>query len=233
MNQNTSPLTSLKHIRERIERACQRAGREPQDVLLIGAAKTVEAARLREFVEAGLEQVGENYVQEAQAKVLPVGREATTWHLIGALQRNKAKVAVGLFDWIHSIDRVPLARAVNDAAREAGKIQRVLIQVNVAGEASKAGCEPQELPDVLAACCEMENLDVQGLMSLPPFEDDPQQMRPYFQQLRALREASSQSCLRHLSMGMTNDFEVAIEEGATMIRVGTGLFGARDRKNSA
>jgi pyridoxal phosphate enzyme (YggS family) len=221
----------LHDVQQRIARACARVERDASEVLLIGAAKTVDATRLQPYISAGLQHVGENYVQEAQTKVLSLRRETATWHLIGALQRNKAKIAVELFDWIHSVDRLSLAQALDDAAREANKVQRVLLQVNLGGEASKAGCEPQQLLELATKCSELSHLDVQGLMCLPPFHDDAQQMRPYFRRLRELRDelqsARPQSTFRHLSMGMTNDFEVAIEEGATMVRVGTGLFGER------
>ncbi len=222
---------ALQITQQRIATSCARAGRDASCVTLIGAAKTVEATRLREFIDAGLQNVGENYVQEGQSKVLSLGREAANWHLIGALQRNKARNAVEHFDVIHSVDRIALAQAIDVAAREAGKVQRVLLQVNLGGESSKAGCEPQALPELLQACTQLASIEVQGLMCLPPFHDDPQEMRPYFRRLRELRDElaalHNQSTLKHLSMGMTNDFEVAIEEGATMVRVGTGLFGSR------
>ncbi|MDF2441557.1 MAG: dependent protein [Abditibacteriota bacterium] len=224
-------LERIAPLRERMARACRRAGREASEVLLIGAAKTVASERLLPFIQSGLHDVGENYVQEGVAKVQRIGRERATWHFIGSLQRNKAREAVTHFDWIHSVDRLPLARSLDEAARAAGKVQRVLLQVNLGEESSKAGCAPHAVLELARACAELENLQIEGLMGLPPYHPDAQMMRPFFKRLRRLRdevrEASGQSTLKHLSMGMTNDFEVALEEGATMVRVGTALFGER------
>lgn len=230
---------TIKQLRDRMAHACDRVGRDASQVLLIGAAKTVSPERLHPFIKCGLRDVGENYVQEGVAKVLCLGREATTWHYIGALQRNKARAAVAHFDWIHSVDRLSLARALDEAARAMGKVQRVLLQVNLGAETSKAGCAPDEVLSLAQACRERPNLHIGGLMGLPPYHPDAETMRPFFVQLRGLRDevcsevrdASGQSTLIHLSMGMTNDFEIAVEEGATMVRVGTGLFGARAARN--
>lgn len=221
----------IDELRHRMARACERVERDASKVLLIGAAKTVAPDQLQAVLEAGLRDVGENYVQEGVAKVLCVGRERATWHLIGALQRNKAREAVAHFDWIHSVDRLSLARSLDEAARAAGKIQRVLLQVNLGAEASKAGCAPDGVLELACACRELKNLQIGGLMGLPPYHPDAQTMRPFFVRLRQLRDQvraeTGQSTLMHLSMGMSNDFEVAIEEGATMIRIGTALFGER------
>ena len=221
----------IAQIRQRMARACERAGRDASKVLLIGAAKTVAPDQLQVVLEAGLRDVGENYVQEGVAKVLCVGHEVAMWHLIGALQRNKAREAVAHFDWVHSVDRLSLARSLDEAARSGGKIQRVLLQVNLGAEASKAGCAPDEVLGLAQACGELKNLEIGGLMSLPPYHPDAQTMRPFFMRLRQLRDEvrqeTGQSTLVHLSMGMSNDFEVAIEEGATMVRIGTALFGER------
>jgi pyridoxal phosphate enzyme (YggS family) len=175
-------------------------------------------------------------VQEGAAKmgVLRPLFPEVQWHLIGALQSNKARDAVAHFDMIHSVDRLSLIHALDKAAREKNKIQDILLQVNLGDESSKAGCSVDELGTLFAHCVEKENLRVRGLMCLPPFDEDPETRRPYFQQLRGLRDklesGSTPEARFELSMGMSNDFEIAIEEGATMIRVGTLLFGAREKK---
>ncbi|RYG57032.1 YggS family pyridoxal phosphate-dependent enzyme, partial [bacterium] len=186
---------------------------------------------LEPFFVEGLQNFGENYVQEGLPKV-KFFRERdlnATWHLIGALQSNKAREAVAHFDLIHSLDRLSLAKELDKEARKLGKIQRVLIQVNVGHEDSKAGADPEAVPQLLEACSAFSNLQVEGLMSLPPYNDDAEQTRPYHRHLRELRETlmSSKHPLPILSMGMSRDFEIAIEEGATHVRIGTALFGTR------
>ncbi len=241
---------SLHNLRVRIEAACERADRDPAGVTLIGASKTVSAVRLQEFLRAGLTDAGENYVQEGVAKISEVARlqsvagadraatqSAVRWHLIGALQSNKARMAVSAFDLIHSVDRVSLAWSLDRAAREAGQVQDVLLQVNIGGETGKSGCAPSALPDLLAACEPLPNIAVRGLMCLPPFDENAEASRPHFRHLRELaqRELAQRELAQRelaqpgwqLSMGMSHDFEIAIEEGATMIRVGTALFGSR------
>ena len=229
------PTESLFPIRERIAAACLRAGRAPDEVTLIGASKTVPAARLLEFRAAGLLDFGENYVQEALDKTLAF-REAGAavhWHFIGALQSNKAKVAVREFELVHSVDRLSLARELNREAERAGKTQAVLLQINLGAESTKAGTLPAEAPALLEACLALDHLEVRGLMSLPPFEPDAETMRPYHRQLRELRErlrsrfSLTSGTFNALSMGMSHDFEIAIEEGATLVRIGTALFGSR------
>lgn len=224
-------MQSLFSVQNQIERACARAGRTRAQVTLVGASKTVSAARLAPFYAAGLRDFGENYVQEGLEKVR-FGRQHgwdARWHLIGALQSNKAREAVAHFDLIHSVDRLSLARELDKAARNAGKVQRVLLQANLGDEASKAGVAPDELPALLADVAQLPNLRVEGLMSLPPFDPDPEQARPFHRQLRQLRDALARDFrpLGVLSMGMSRDFGVAIEEGATLVRVGTALFGGR------
>jgi len=183
-------------------------------------------------VNAGLSDLGENYVQEAVAKI-DVLERAVRWHFIGALQSNKADVAVRSFDLIHSVDRISLATAIDKAARAQGKVQDILLQVNVGGEATKAGCSLDELPALAAACNTKSNLQVRGLMCLPPYHEDGERTRPHFRQLKAARDDLLKdrqldvTSLAHLSMGMSHDFEIAIEEGATIVRIGTRLFGAR------
>ncbi len=222
----------LDSLHARMARACERGARDLSTVALVGAAKTVSAERLREFLHAGLAEVGENYVQEGLAKMAALQSESARWHLIGALQSNKARQAVGAFDMIHSVDRVALAQALNGAAQGIGKVQDVLLQVNLGREAGKAGCAPQELENLARFCAKLTNVRVCGLMCLPPFEPDAERSRPYFHQLRTLRDALLENELleaetAELSMGMSNNFEVAIEEGATLIRIGTALFGER------
>jgi len=224
-------MHSLELVRSEIEAACQRVGRNSGEVTLIGASKTVPPARLEEFFEAGLRDFGENYVQEGIEKVR-YGRERgwdATWHFIGALQSNKAREAVAHFDWIHSVDRLSLARELDKEARRIGKIQRVLLQVNIGEEESKAGCAPENLGVLLDSIAGFENLKVEGLMSLPPMRENPQDSRVFHQQLRALRDslASDLLPLASLSMGMSRDFPIALEEGATLVRVGSAIFGTR------
>ena len=224
-------MQSLELIRSQIEAACARAGRNPAEVTIVGASKTVEAARLEPFVRAGLTDFGENYIQEGARKVEFFREQKlnATWHFIGALQSNKAREAVAGFDLIHSVDRASLARELDKEARKIGKIQRVLLQVNVGDEDSKAGVSPAGLPALLATCDALANLRVEGLMSLPPYQDNPANSRPYHRQLCELRDslASHLLPLACLSMGMSRDYEVATEEGATLVRIGTALFGTR------
>jgi pyridoxal phosphate enzyme (YggS family) len=219
----------LQTIQARIEAACENAGRNAAGVLLIGAAKTVPAEKLARFLEAGLENCGENYVQEGTGKMAQLHARfpATRWHLIGSLQSNKAREAVAHFDWIHSVDRASLVRALDKAAREESKIQEVLVQVNLGNEDTKSGCAPQDVSTLAAQIGECENLRLRGLMCLPPFHENPEDTRPHFRELRRLRDEVLEDETLQLSMGMSHDFEIAIQEGATMIRIGTALFGAR------
>lgn len=224
-------MQSLDFIRAQIVAACARANRSPAQVVLVGASKTVEGARLEPFVRAGLADFGENYIQEGARKVEFFREQKlnATWHFIGALQSNKAREAVAGFDLIHSVDRLSLARELDKEARRIGKIQRVLLQVNIGDESNKAGVAPDALPALLEKCAAFANLRVEGLMSLPPYQDNPANSRAYHRQLRELRDslASSLSPLASLSMGMSRDYEVAIEEGASIVRIGTALFGTR------
>jgi pyridoxal phosphate enzyme (YggS family) len=205
-------------------------------VTLVAVTKTFDAATVLEAAAAGLTHFGENRVQEAAPKIQAVGaaRLAPTWHLVGHLQSNKAKQAVQLFDLIHTVDDAPLARKLDAAAAAAGKRQHVLVQVNVAGEAAKQGVAPVDLRSVVDAIRECPSLELRGLMTIPPYEADPERSRPRFEALRRLAESvagwlSPDSFPGELSMGMTEDFEVAIEEGATLVRIGRGLFGERER----
>ena len=214
---------NLERVRARIARAAERAGRRADDVLLIGVSKTVDVTRIREALAAGLGALGENRVQEARGKIVELGRPVP-WHLVGHLQTNKVKEAVELFDVIHSLDRVELARECDRRARARGRAVDALVEVNVAGEASKGGIAPAGLAALLDALAPLAHLRVRGLMAIPPEARDPEATRPWF---RALGKLGAQYGLTELSMGMSGDFEVAIEEGATMVRIGTAIFGPR------
>jgi pyridoxal phosphate enzyme (YggS family) len=214
---------NLEAVHERVARACERAGRKPDDVLLIAVSKTVEIERIRLAVTAGVQALGENRVQEAKDKVAALGRPVP-WHLIGSLQTNKARDAVELFDWIHSVDREELARELDRRAHQRERRVKILVQVNVGEEPQKGGVHPAELKGLLESLTALSSLDVRGLMCIPPAAETAEASRAWFKRLRELRDAAG---LEHCSMGMSGDFEVAIEEGATMVRVGTAIFGPR------
>jgi PLP dependent protein len=214
---------NVERVRERIARAAQRAGRRPDDVLLIGVSKTVDVARIRAALAAGLRALGENRVQEAKTKVTEVGRPAA-WHLVGHLQTNKVRDALEIFDVIHSLDRLELARELERRATSRGLAVEALLQVNVAGEATKGGFAPDAVGEALEAIAKLPHVHVTGLMAIPPEGERPEDSRPWF---RRLRELADRHGVPRLSMGMSGDFEVAVEEGATMVRVGTAIFGAR------
>ncbi len=227
-------------MRARIARAAARAGRDPAEITLIGVTKLVPAERVVLGVRAGLHDLGESYVQEASAKI-PAVREALAagaepppalrWHAIGRLQRNKARDVARLFDVVHSVDRVELARDLDRRAGEAGRRLAVFLQVNLSGEPQKGGAAPDAVVGLAAACAELAHLEPVGLMGVPAEDPDPEAARPAFAALRELagrlRASPGGAGLRQLSMGMSHDFEVAIEEGATHVRVGTALFGPR------
>jgi len=214
---------NLERVRERIARAAERAGRKPEDVLLIGVSKVVEVERIRAAVAAGIAALGENRVQEAKAKIAEMGRPVP-WHLIGHLQTNKVKDALPLFDLIHSLDRLELAHELERRAAAQGRPVDTLVQVNIAAEASKGGFAPDEVGPALDAIAKLSHVRVRGLMVIPPEVERAEESRSWF---RRLREMADKHGLRERSMGMSGDFEVAIEEGATMVRVGTAIFGPR------
>jgi pyridoxal phosphate enzyme (YggS family) len=216
---------NLGRVQEAVARACARAGRSPDHVLLIAVSKTVEAERVRLAIEAGVAALGENRVQEAKEKIERLGRPVP-WHLIGSLQTNKARDAARLFDWIHSVDRLELARELSRRA-PSERVLNVLLQVNLGDEPQKGGAAPAEVKRLSEAMVGLPGLRVRGLMAIPPVTESPEATRPYFRRLRELREELG---LEHLSMGMSADYEVAIEEGATMVRVGTAIFGPRARR---
>jgi PLP dependent protein len=219
----TDVKANLEAVKSRVERACRKAGREPGEVLLIAVSKTVELDRIRAAVAAGVAALGENRVQEARDKVAALGHPVP-WHLIGSLQTNKAKDAVQLFDWIHSVDRLELAQELDRRAHAADRKVRGLLQVNLGDEPQKGGAAPGDVKRLLDAMAGLRHLEIRGLMAIPPMVPDAEAARPYFRRLRELREATG---LEHLSMGMSADYEAAIEEGATMVRVGTSIFGPR------
>jgi pyridoxal phosphate enzyme (YggS family) len=217
---------NLERVQATIAEACRRAGRNAGDVLLVAVSKTVEVERVRGAIEAGVAALGENRVQEAREKIDALGHPVP-WHLIGHLQTNKAKDAARLFDWIQSVDRIDLARDLDRRARAAGRTVEALIEVNVGDEPQKGGARPDEVKPLLDAVAALDAIRVRGLMAIPPAVAEPEAARPYFRRLRELRDAHG---LEHLSMGMSADYTVAIEEGATIVRVGTAIFGPRPAK---
>jgi pyridoxal phosphate enzyme (YggS family) len=222
-------LDSLDHVLERIGEACSRSGRGRSEVTLIAVSKKFPAERVREVIDAGHTLFGENRVQEALAKIPEVGPPAR-WHMIGHLQRNKARHAVGVFEMIHSVDGAALAAELDKRASGAGIVQPVLVQINQGGEESKSGIPAHEAERFVRTILDHPQLDLQGLMTIPPWSPDPEESRRWFSELRELRdriETAVDHPLPELSMGMTDDFEVAIEEGATLIRVGRAIFGPR------
>ncbi len=219
----------LEVVRRRIARAAAAAGRDPASITLIGATKSVDVDRVRAAFHAGLRDFGENRVQEALPKIAAVGA-GPRWHLIGHLQRNKARQAVGAFGVIHSIDTVALAETLDRAARLTGRRVSVLIEVNVGGEATKFGVAPEAMEGLVGALGACEWVQPVGLMTVAPPAQDPQVVRPVFRTLRELRDRLQRQLggtFRELSMGMSDDFEVAVEEGATMVRIGRAIFGER------
>lgn len=227
---------NVASIRQRIAAACVRAGREVAEVTLVAVSKTVEPARIRAAIAAGVRVLGENRVQEAQSKLEELRalsvEQQVQWHLIGHLQSNKARRAVELFDAVHSVDSLKLAEKLAQAAAELGKRLPVFLEVNLGGEDSKAGVAVEAVLPLCEAVNKLAALELKGLMAVPPFLDDAEAVRPYFRRLRELRDEALKTGavgpdFRELSMGMSNDFEIALEEGATFVRVGTALFGAR------
>jgi PLP dependent protein len=223
---------NIQTVREQIAAAARRAGRSPSAVRLMAVTKTVDDARIGEAIRAGVEIIGENYVQEAKRKIEELGKSCE-WHLIGHLQTNKAKYAVHLFDMIHSVDRMELAADLDRRAKAAGRTLPILIEVNVGGEETKSGVPLAAAVDLVRRAAALENLAIRGLMTMPPWFDDPEEARPYFRTLRELRDRIAAEAIPgvgmgELSMGMTGDYAVAVEEGATIVRIGRGIFGERN-----
>jgi len=223
---------NIARVQGRVAAACRRSGRRAEDVKLIAISKTVPPERIREAYAAGLRDFGENRVQEAMAKRTALSDLTVTWHLVGHLQTNKAKAARELFHWVHSLDSLRLAQKLHQAAVCSGDRLRVLLQVNLGEEPAKSGVWQAETIQLAEQVSQLETLDLRGLMVIPPFFEEPENVRPYFRRLRELAEAIEARkipnvSMGELSMGMSHDFEVAIEEGATMVRIGTAIFGPR------
>ena len=220
---------NLKTVQDKIAQAALRAGRNPQDVQLVAVSKTVSEASIKQAIEAGVTILGESYIQEARKKIGELGK-AVRWDFIGHLQSNKVSYAVDLFEVIHSIDRLSLAQALSTRAAKKRKTLRVLVQVNISGEGAKSGIDTGRVNALVSHIASLPNLTLEGLMTMPPYFTDPEKARPYFVALRKLRdtlmaEQGNRIDLKELSMGMSGDFEVAVEEGATLMRVGTAIFG--------
>ena len=221
--------TRIEQIQARIVAAAGRAGRDPDHVTLLPATKKQNVDTLREVIECGICHFGENRVQEALPKVSALP-PAVKWDFIGGLQSNKARQVVGVFDLIHSVDSLKLAAEINKRASQRGIHQKILLEINVGGEAGKHGIAPEDASSLLTEINAFDQIEVHGLMTVPPFRENLEAVRPFFRQLRELRDELEQQegyGLPVLSMGMTHDFEIAIEEGATVVRVGTAIFGAR------
>ncbi|THB73947.1 MAG: YggS family pyridoxal phosphate-dependent enzyme [Desulfobacteraceae bacterium] len=224
---------NYKEISEQVNRAARKAGKNPRDITLIAVSKKKDISVVREGIESGIFHLGENYIQEAVDKIGQLSHyNEVTWHFIGHLQSNKARFAVQYFDLIHTVDSYKLAREINKQAAKHGKRQHILLQVNIGHESSKSGTDITAIIDLARQVSVLENISVQGLMCMPPYFQDPEMARPFFRHLAQLRDEImdlnlENIAMTHLSMGMSNDFMVAIEEGATLVRVGTAIFGER------
>ena len=219
-------------ITKKVIAAAHRCDRNPDDITLIAVSKKKDVPTLLQGIDAGARHLGENYIQEAVQKIEIIGRDTVTWHFIGHLQSNKAKIAVQYFDYIHTVDSFKLASVISRQAEKFGKTQNILVQVNIGEEASKSGVHMHETVDLIGSVKDLAHIHLAGLMGMPPYFSDPEEARPYFRQMALLKDriqdtfGSDVNC-SHLSMGMSNDFGVAIEEGASMVRVGTQIFGER------
>lgn len=233
VNTATKLFERIEEVRTRLTAAAGRSNRSVDEITLVAVSKTHPAEAVREAIAAGLDNFGENRVQEAESKIPAVGRTAARWHLIGHLQSNKARRAVELFDWIHSLDSPDLAKRLDRICDELGREELpVLIQVDLGHETTKTGIDEQDVSELVAVTRECSRLRLMGLMTVPPFFDEAESVRPYFRRLRELRdELKAKGAFGdhpgELSMGMTHDYEIAIQEGATMVRVGTAIFGER------
>lgn len=220
---------NIERVKERIERSATLGGRDPEEVTLVAVSKTVEPAKIREAVEAGITEIGENRIQEARGKIETLGRIAR-WHMVGTLQTNKAKYAVSLFDMVQSIDSLRLAQELEKRAAKEGRVMDVLVEVKTSPEETKHGVPPSEVEHLVREIINMGHLNWRGLMTIAPYVEDPEAARPAFRCMRELKQRLEDSLgvsVEHLSMGMSNDFEVAVQEGATMVRIGTAIFGPR------
>ncbi len=218
---------NVQRIEERILQACQRSGRSREEIILLGASKYADAEKIRQAYQCGVKVFGESRAQDFLKKLELLKDLPIDWHFIGRLQTNKVKYIIDKVSLIHSVDRPNLAEEINKRAEKIQKVQDVLIEVNVGGEETKGGVSPEELKNLFEYCLNLKNIRVLGLMAIPPYEEDPEKVRPYFIKLRKLKEMLEKDYgikLPHLSMGMSNDFEVAVEEGATILRIGSALF---------
>jgi len=225
---------NVKAVRERIEKACARAGRSPEEISLVAISKTMGAERVQEAIDAGLKLFGENRLQDAAPKIKALPGNIT-WHMVGHLQRNKVKKAVALFDMIQSVDSYELALEIDRRSGEMGKIMDVLVEVNTSGEESKFGCRPEDSVDLIERMSHLRGITVTGLMTIGTFTADEAVVRGCFVTLRELARKTQEAGIsgvemRYLSMGMTSDFEIAIEEGSNMVRIGTAIFGPRQAR---
>ena len=223
---------NFRQVKRRIIDAAKRVGRDPSDIRLLAVTKEQSDVIVAEGIQAGMNLFGENKVQEAMDKIEAIGRTGLEWHFIGRLQKNKVKFVFDFFDLIHSVDSLSLAEAIHKKAQKIGFCMPILLQINISGEESKLGMDPLDLPKEIERVAKLEGVKIKGLMTIPPYTSDPENSRPYYARLRELRNTCSKLAvpgmeLDELSMGMSNDYEVAIEEGATLVRVGTGLFGPR------
>ena len=230
-------MSSIKENFDRINKqiidTAVSCGRKPDTIQLIAVSKRKSAETIMEGIKAGAKHLGENYIQEAIEKIDIIGKKSASWHFIGHLQSNKAKFAVNYFEYIHTVDTLKLAKEINKQAKKINKIQKILLQVNISEEETKSGTGIKEAIELIRQISVFENLSLQGLMCMPPYLSDPEQARIYFKQLGQIKEKImahnfDNISMTHLSMGMSNDFKVAIEEGSTMVRVGTSIFGRRD-----
>ena len=224
---------NLENINKQIVDTAVSCGRRPDTIQLIAVSKIKNVDTIMEAVHAGAGHLGENYIQEAVEKIDIIGKDSACWHFIGHLQSNKARPAVEYFEYIHTVDTFKLAREINRQAKKINKIQKILLQVNISEETTKSGTGRKEAVELAEQISGLENVSLQGLMCMPPYFSDPEQARIYFKQLAQIKQDITMRqfdtvSMEHLSMGMSNDFKVAIQEGATMVRVGTSIFGARD-----
>ena len=225
---------SIEHIRGRIAKTCLAAGRDPSDVTLLAVSKTFSAERVAEAVQHGITSIGENYVQELLQKRSSLNDDRIRWHFIGHLQSNKVKHVIEWIHLIHAVDSVSLAQEISARAAKARRTMDILLEVNTTGEKSKFGLRPEHTVEFVRSLADLENIRISGLMTIGPFLPDPEGSRPMFRSLRLLKDELSNLSqpnvsMTHLSMGMTGDFEVAIEEGATIVRIGTAIFGSRTK----
>jgi len=226
---------NVQYVRERIQKACERSKRDPQGVRLIAVTKTFDAAKVREAVESGVIDFGENFVQELREKRAEINNPAIRWHFVGHLQSNKVKYIADFIYLIHSVDHRSVAEEIDKRGAKLSRIIHALVEVNTSGEQTKFGLKPEETLEFVKSIAPLKNLKIKGLMTIGPFLPNPEDSRPAFQRLRRLRDEVQAAGIENvemtdLSMGMTRDFEVAIEEGATMVRIGTAIFGPRKRE---